>query len=105
MEPFTLNVREAQPVGLMLNELIQNSFKHAFPGDNKGMIEVRGKLNDDKVHLEVKDNGVGMSDKDLEEGSLGMDLIDNITEQLQAEIEVKNQEGTYFSIAFPKQYS
>jgi len=88
----------------MLNELISNTLKHAFPDGRSGQIRVElGQDDDQQVTLVVADNGIGLPpDFDiLETDSLGMQLVDTLVEQLDGTLEVQSQAGTQFKITFP----
>lgn len=103
IDDMMLDVDVAMPVGLILNELISNSLKHAFP-DNKGKIELKLKEVSSRVLIEVIDDGVGISD-DLDwrnTNSLGLQLVNNLTRQIDGSIEMDNSQGTHFSISFPQ---
>ncbi|MBK6586538.1 MAG: sensor histidine kinase [Coprothermobacter sp.] len=54
-----MDIELAIPVGLIVNELITNSFKHAFPDGSGGEVNLKLKSLDDKIFLEVSDNGIG----------------------------------------------
>ena len=102
-DDISLAVDTAVPCGLMLNELISNALKHAFPDDGPG--QVRIELGTDDEHqcmLKVSDNGVGMPpDLDLNTtGSLGLQLVNALVSQLGGTIELDNDNGTEFKIVF-----
>ncbi|MCC4770447.1 hypothetical protein FXV91_09695 [Methanosarcina sp. DH2] len=107
----------AVPLGMIVNELISNSFKYAFPGRDKGIIQIklfsegtRNELSNKKEHagkgtgytLIVSDNGIGISEKiDFENpDTLGLQLVNVLTDQLDGEIEIKRNKGTEFTIWF-----
>jgi PAS domain S-box-containing protein len=104
-EPETLTVDDAVPCGLIVNELVSNSLKHAFRGRESGVLEVRFSVIDkDTFELVVKDDGVGFP-----EGinfsslpSMGMTLVTNLTEQLQGKMELERGSGTLFRLRFPR---
>jgi len=105
VEPITLNIETATPCGLIINELVTNSFKYAFPCERKGEISVSLKRNaqGDGYLLRVADNGVGLpADFDVRRSdTLGMQLVVNLAEhQLQGQLEVLGNGGTAFSIIF-----
>jgi two-component sensor histidine kinase len=104
-ESVGLPVDKAIPCGLILNELITNALKHAFPDDRTGRIRV-GLANSGgrEVSLSVADDGVGLPEGfDLHSpGSLGMQLIVTLTEQLGGTIQASTDRGTRFEIRFPK---
>ena len=103
VQNITLDVDTAIPLGLILNELLTNSMKYAFPNNEKGVIKVNlKKTKDEEFLLEVKDNGIGMSsDFDVESvDSLGMKLIMILTQQINGHLEFDFSNGTRFSINF-----
>jgi PAS domain S-box-containing protein len=80
VESIFLNLDNAIPCGLIVNELITNVFKYAFPGDRKGVINIVLKLINNKVVLSVADNGVGINNQInyLTTESLGFQLINSL---------------------------
>jgi PAS domain S-box-containing protein len=94
----------AVPVGLLVNELVSNALKHAFPKDRKGSITITLRRRDGNGYeLMVSDDGVGLpSDFDLDKStSLGIHLIHNLVkEQLRGTIETRGDMGTTFVITF-----
>jgi len=104
---ITLEVIQAVPLGLILNEAISNSLKYAFPDRRKGTITVRLKMQDDKhCMLCISDNGVGMKHcEDVPEGdSLGMSLMRGLSEQLDGSFVLQNNcPGLLIEITFPYQ--
>ena len=98
-----LRIKAATPCGLIVNELLSNCLKHAFPDGREGEITVSLSMNDkDEIELSVRDNGVGIPEgldfKNTD--SLGMTLINALTGQLQGKIELKREKGTEFIITF-----
>ncbi len=94
--------------GLIVNELISNSLKHAFPDGKKGEIYVSMHLNpDSKYDLIIKDNGIGFpSDIDFRNtDSLGLQLVTSLTSQLGGEIKLEGNGYTKFEIIFPNHSS
>ena len=84
--PFMLGVDQAIPVGLILNELISNALKHAFPDGRAGAIVVEGHVRRSEVYLAVRDNGIGApEDFKLQqtEGALGLRIVDILARQLK----------------------
>lgn len=98
-----LGPERAIPCGLVLSELVTNAFKHAFPGERSGTLQVAiEKLPASKLRLTVKDDGIGL-DREFpprREGSLGLDLVAIFAKQLDAEIVVERAAGTSFSLTF-----
>jgi two-component sensor histidine kinase len=98
-----LDVDTAIPLGLILNEILTNSMKYAFPENQKGEIKVDFKINNQgKFQLDVSDNGIGLPPKIGPENSdsLGMQLIYNLTQQIKGDLKVMNSEGARFRILF-----
>ncbi len=103
LQPVSLSVKTAVPCGLILNELVTNAFKHAFPGRTRGEVTVAlGTAPDGRVFLRASDDGVGLPQgMDWRQSrSLGLRLIDLLAGQLQATIDVSSDGGTRFQIAF-----
>ncbi len=102
MDEIFFDVDTAIPCGLIVNELITNCLKHAFPGDTKGEICIELFKNDDKYVLNVKDNGVGFPDdidfKNTE--SLGLQLVNNLVSQIEGTVELDCTNGSSFNIIF-----
>ena len=97
-----LNMDIALPCGLIINELVSNALKHAFPG-GKGEITITLSIHGKTVELKVADNGVGIPDeidfKTTE--SLGLQLVTILAEeQLEGSIQLMREEGTTFVIQF-----
>ncbi len=102
MDEVTALIDKAIPAGLILTELVTNAFKHAFPDDRKGIIEIILKNIDGDLQLSVKDNGVGFNGKEkMQEGKLGLQLFESISEsQLNAEVILDQSEGVKWTIIF-----
>lgn len=99
--PITLSITHAIPCGLIINELITNSFKHACLPDRKLEVHIILKEEGDYIEFEVKDNGPGR-DVTIENNSLGMELIRSLAEQLEANYEFRNNNGLQFNLKFKK---
>lgn len=99
-----LEIDSAIPCGLIINEILSNSFKHAFPGDMKGVIIIGFDLVDDNYILTISDNGAGFPEEFVLEksNSLGMLLINTLVVQLDGDIKLDKRDGTSFKIVFPR---
>jgi PAS domain S-box-containing protein len=106
IQPISLSINTAVPLGLILNELITNAFKHAFPGGRQGHLWVSlKKSKKDRAELVVKDDGVGFP-KELDfrkTGSLGMVIINTLADQIDGKLELVRRKsgGTEFRLTFP----
>jgi two-component sensor histidine kinase len=98
-----INIDKAIPCGLIINELISNSLKHAFPDARKGEIKIQiNSINNDQVFIDVKDNGIGMPyDIDIKNvDTLGLRLVNTLIEQLDGILEINRNGGTEYKIIF-----
>lgn len=102
---INLNINQAVPCGLIINELITNAYKHAFGDQQKGCISVVGEKTDSNIKFTVQDNGKGLPDDFAidERGSLGFKLVSSLIAQLGAELKVKSGEGTTFVFTFQQE--
>ena len=97
-----LDLDTAIPLGLITNELMSNAYKHAFNGKD-GIIKVElSKLVKNTYQLKVSDNGQGLAaDFDLTSSdSLGLDIVAILSEQINAELKIYNDNGAHFEIVF-----
>jgi two-component sensor histidine kinase len=108
IEPLPLAVDQAIPAGLILNELISNALKHAFPGNRKGAVEVRGGRMGPDSFFEVSDDGVGVPlEIDLHRPrSLGLEIVKILARQLKGSITLERLfspgvQGTTLRMCFP----
>lgn len=97
-----LDINTAIPLGLITNELMTNSIKYAFPDDIKGTITLRIVKEGDKFIFTLKDDGIGFpSDLDYKNAdSLGLELVNSLTNQIDGKLELKGENGTEFKITF-----
>jgi two-component system, sensor histidine kinase PdtaS len=102
VDDVMVDVNNAVPLGLIINEMVTNSLKYAFPDDMEGIIRIEFHKESEEYHLMVSDTGVGIPDDfNVEKSdSLGMLLIHSLTSQIQGEMELKRHPGTTFSIKF-----
>lgn len=99
ISPVNVTIETAVPMALLLNELITNSIKHAFPNGISGSIEVGLEPRPNGgFQFYVFDNGVGMEEEDLNSSSTGMNIIHSLAEQLEARIQFQNGNGTRFTV-------
>ena len=91
------------PLGLILNECISNSLKHSFEGIDKGSILVELNEQEDGTVLIIQDDGIGadLSIDELKEESLGMELVWDLTEQLDGKVSLNTEKGFHYQFNFP----
>lgn len=104
VDDVPLSVDAAIPCGLIVNELVSNALKHAFPGGRTGTVEVRLRAEGAQAVLEVRDSGIGFpQDLDLRSpNTLGLRLVCIFTEQLGGTIELDRSGGTRFTVRFER---
>lgn len=107
VDDLFFNIDTAIPCGLIITELVTNSFKHAFPKQAEGEVSIELHRKDDMFHLSVKDNGVGLPPGfDLAKTqSLGLQLIYTLARQLVGTVEMKSVHGTEVNIAFRERHN
>ncbi len=98
-----LGVDTAIPCGVIVNELVANSLKHAFPGDRPGEIAISFREVDGQYTMIFKDDGVGLpEDLDISRpSSLGLTIVNALTGQLGGTIDLGSNGGSEISITFP----
>jgi two-component sensor histidine kinase len=102
-ENINLDLSNAIPCGLILNELITNSFKYAQVENQKLRIQIKFFIDQDLIKLIVSDNGMGIKDLDSSvSNSLGIDLIKSLTDQINGTYSFHNDKGLVFQLEFPK---
>jgi two-component sensor histidine kinase len=104
VEDTSLDIESAIPCGLIVNELVSNALKYAFPNKQTGEILVKLYHNEHHLILIVQDNGVGLPvDFDKKKTkTLGINLIQGLVKQLRGSIEINSQQGTEFKITLKK---
>ena len=103
MDDLQLDLDRAVPCGLIVNELVSNALKHAFPGGRGGVLGVALAVDGRECRLTVRDDGVGLPggyDPDRMD-TLGFQLIADLTAQLHGSLEYNPSTGTEFVVAFP----
>lgn len=100
LAPLILNINQAIPCSLLINELIINAFKYAFNDGKGGTIKVSLRKKDQRVTLQVQDNGKGLKKEDMDSGSLGLTLVKTLTKQLNGDLQIKNSNGAHVIVEF-----
>ena len=103
LDPVYLDLNQAIPCGLILNELLTNAVKYAFPNNRPGEVKIDLKSTRDRqVTLRVADNGVGLDPqfKVEESSSLGLKITNILTRQLHGILKVATNPGASFTLSF-----
>jgi PAS domain S-box-containing protein len=101
LDDITLPIDKAIPCGLLLNEIVTNALKHAFPEKRKGNLRIITHSFEDKnIEIIVKDDGIGIPESfNIEKTeTLGLKLIDLMTKQIEGTLEIESKKGTEFRI-------
>ncbi|MDP2855148.1 MAG: histidine kinase dimerization/phosphoacceptor domain -containing protein [Smithellaceae bacterium] len=103
VEKINLDIDSSIPCGLILNELIANALKYAFPGGREGEINIAMRQQEKTVTLTVQDNGIGLPEtidlKNLK--SLGLELVSMLVAQMNGKMDMRVDGGTIWTITFP----
>jgi len=105
IDELNLDVDTTIPLGLILNELLTNTLKYAFPDGREGRVEIRLKEEDQELLLEVRDNGVGydpQAERGEESSGFGMNMIKTFSKKLKAEHRVWNDGGMVVELKIKK---
>lgn len=107
-DPIQFTITQAIPCGLLLNEIVTNAFKHAFPETYSGKPSIQITLKNrgnELIELHISDNGVGLPAdfETLGRKSLGLTLIKTLSKQINAEVFVEPSNGTSFRFTFAKE--
>jgi two-component sensor histidine kinase len=102
IESLRLNIAQAIPVALIINEAVTNSMKHAFPDKRPGRVTINMHKNGDQITLLLADNGIGIGDRPAvtDTGSLGLELMKGLAGEIHGRIEFASQSGTQITIIF-----
>lgn len=94
IEDLNIDVDTIVPIGLILNELITNSLKYAWPDRKEGALSIKLYHDDDLLHMSVADDGIGYDAAKIRNQSFGSTLVQALTQQLDGELEVIKDNGT-----------
>ncbi len=102
MQSVKVPVNFAINIGLIFNELITNSFKHAFPSVEEGILSINVSKNEKyEIVVVVSDNGKGFDEKKISGSSLGLKIIRSLVEQNKGNMSIVSENGTSFILVFP----
>jgi two-component sensor histidine kinase len=101
IEELEMDVSQAVPLGLILNEAITNSIKYAFPDDRSGLVSISlSNTTFNHYLLTISDNGIGMPVEFTKTGSLGMSLMKGLSEDLDGSFSIETRNGTTVKVSF-----
>jgi two-component sensor histidine kinase len=102
VEDTVLGVDQLVPTALIVNELVCNAFKYAFPEGRSGEVRVEFQRRDGNVNVSVSDDGIGFSPDDLSShDSVGLQIVQALVDQLSGKLSWANGHGTCATVAFP----
>ena len=102
-EQCVMDIETAIPCGLIVNELVSNSLKHAFPDDREGEITASLSSSGDELMLTVEDNGIGFPGDfaATQAGSYGITMVKALVVQLGGSLQFSGNSGTSIKVSFP----
>lgn len=102
LDKIELEITKAVPIGLIVNEALTNSLKHAFnKGQQNPKIKIKMQLIFDRIQICIMDNGSGFADiTNRHDTALGLSLIESLSDQIDAQVVFKNEEGACVSLVF-----
>ncbi len=104
LDKIEMEITKAVPIGLIINEALTNSLKHAFTTDSIGKptINLKMQLIYDRIQISLSDNGVGFSDiQNRKDTALGLSLMESLADQIDAKLAFRNEDGACVSFVFP----
>lgn len=103
IEDFMIEERRLQPLCIIVNEILTNAAKYAFPGRDSGRVEVSAKREGKTVRIEIADDGVGMPESvDFgRSGGFGLMLVETLASQLSGSVRIDRRGGTRFILELP----
>jgi two-component sensor histidine kinase len=101
LEDLQLDLNTSIPCGLIINELITNSFKYGRSNDKPLIIQIELKQRDEHMYLRIKDNGPGISEELLISAkSFGLELIQGLSDQINGEMKITSEDGFQYELSF-----
>lgn len=102
LQPLFLDINQALPCALIVNELVSNSFKHAFAAHPSPKLWISLRKFESSIVLTIKDNGSGISGDFIQNNtlSMGLNLVENLSKQIDATCSFKNDNGFKYTLSF-----
>ena len=106
VDPIELGVSQAIPIAIILNECITNSIKYAFPDQRRGLIQISMKEHVGEIELVIADDGIGLPDsiRSGQSKSLGLRLMEGLSQEIHAAITFENSPGARITLRFVPHY-
>jgi two-component sensor histidine kinase len=107
IENIQFNTSTTIPLGLIVNEIVSNALKHAFPNNKSGIINISIKhKNENYFELIIEDNGIGFSSDHLDKKSFGLELINLLSYQMHGKLSIDSSpnNSTKYTIDFKEIY-
>ncbi|HKP97667.1 MAG TPA: PAS domain S-box protein [Fibrobacteria bacterium] len=103
VETLELDINRAIPLGLIINELVSNALKYAFPGTRSGTLSVRLASASGELTLEVRDDGIGLPPdfQERRKSSLGLQIVESLCRQVGGRHAFEGEKGTRFRMSAP----
>ena len=103
-DDIKVDLARAVPLGLLLNELVSNACKHAFPGTTEGRLAIRLNAADEGIHVQVKDTGAGLPAglDHRASATLGLQLVHLLAGQLGSSVTFESAGGTIVDVHLPR---
>lgn len=108
VEEIVMDIEAAIPLGLIVNEILSNAYKHAFPEKRSGNIWISLKFSDSSLFfLEIRDDGIGIPENVVFENckTMGLQIVQILVKQIEGRVTLTNAPGATFAISFPKTVS
>jgi two-component system, sensor histidine kinase PdtaS len=100
MDNISLEATTMVPLALIVHELVSNSLKYAFPGGQKGEIQIGLQEDGGRLRLRIEDDGKGFDSSQVRPGSIGFKIVNAMVNQLEGRLEIINQEGAKIRMEF-----
>jgi hypothetical protein len=102
LEKIKIDAEKVLPIGLIVNEIITNALKYAFPENPSPTLVIKLNILNKRIYLNISDNGKGLPlDYEAKETrSLGMELIQKMVKQLKGTVDIFNNKGVHYTISF-----
>ncbi|MCG8574840.1 MAG: GAF domain-containing protein [Flavobacteriales bacterium] len=101
MDPIAISIETAIPIGLMMNEMVTNSLKHAFEDVQEGLIRIQVTSEGDDCIIYFMDNGKGFNFEKFKGASFGLELLEILSSQINGSVNYSDEDGCSYTVRFP----